>query len=75
MEDDVYPRAGTFLADDAASRGEVFALTGGDKVERVLVQVTGEINGRAGVFAWIIAPEGITHQLFEAGRGISGRPN
>lgn len=75
LEDDVYHRAGTFLADDVASRGEVFALTGGDKVERVLVQVTGEINGRSGVFEWIIAPEGITHQLFKAGRGISGRPN
>ena len=56
-----------------------FAISGGDGVARDLYQLSGEVNGKSGVFEWIIDHSGadsvINHQRFIPGGSVSGYPN
>lgn len=56
-----------------------FVSMGGDGVPRDLFQLPGELNGKLGVFEWIIDRSGsdpvITHQRFIPGGSVTGYPN
>jgi RHS repeat-associated protein len=71
---DLSHAAPTF-ARDMVSEGQMFTIRGGDSVHRNLTQVAGEVNGKPGIFEYIVGPEGLTHQRFIAGGRITGYPN
>lgn len=76
LKADSLHRAGSFVVDDVAQSGRVFALRGGDGVQRTLTQVEGTVNGQRGVFEWIVDPAGsVTHQRFIPDGRITGSPN
>jgi hypothetical protein len=56
-----------------------FTIAGGDGVTRGLYQLPGEVNGKQGVFEWIVDNSGndpvITHQRFIPGGRVTGFPN
>ncbi|GGU42568.1 hypothetical protein GCM10010274_33240 [Streptomyces lavendofoliae] len=72
-------RAADFAIDDVAEHGSVFQRVGGDKRPFTIVQVPGEMNGKAGRFEWIIEERSIgllvSHQRFVNGGTINGIPN
>lgn len=66
------------IVDNHALDGSSFTLTGGDGVERTLYQVEGSLNGKEGIFEWIVDPDpakGVTHRRFIPGGSITGNPN
>ena len=66
------------IIDNYASYAKEFDLVGGDKVTRKLYQVEGSLNGKKGIFEWIIDPDpskGVTHRRFIEGVEIIGKPN
>ena len=77
LKDDPLHRATSWLVDDPATRQ--FTITGGDGVQRTLYQLPGEVNGKTGVFEWIVDNSGadsvITHQRFIPGGQVNGLPN
>jgi RHS repeat-associated protein len=68
-------RAGTFVVDAIKTQGFPFLITGGDGVQRLLVQLPGALNGLAGRYEWIIHDTvWLTHQMFVRGGSINGIP-
>ncbi len=66
------------IIDNYAGDATRFSLTGGDGVERTLYQIKGSLNGKQGIFEWIVDPDptkGVTHRRFIEGVGITGKPN
>ncbi|WP_200875245.1 S-layer protein [Bacillus gaemokensis] len=66
------------IIDNYVSYASKFDLVGGDGVKRQLYQVEGSLNGKKGVFEWIVDPDpkkGVTHRRFIEGVGITGKPN
>ena len=66
------------IIDNHTGDATKFSLTGGDGVERTLYQLEGSLNGKTGVFEWIVDPDptkGVTHRRFIEGVGITGKPN
>lgn len=59
---------------DKVQNGTVFRTVGGDGVERLLVQMPGEVNGVAGRFEWIVDGGSLTHQMFVRGGTLNGIP-
>ncbi len=52
-----------------------FDLVGGDGVRRDLYQLEGSLNGKPGVFEWIIDEGGeMTHRFFKEGGQVNGVP-
>jgi RHS repeat-associated protein len=69
----VHHYAPSFLSADAMAAGEIFSVIGGDGTRRTLLQVLGGVNGKQGVFEYLLeAGKGVTHQRFKAGRIIDG---
>lgn len=74
---DPFHRSVSWVVDNPAAQW--FAIKGGDGVSRELYQLPGEVNGKSGVFEWIIDRSGtnpvINHQRFIPGGSITGVPN
>lgn len=54
------------IDDIAVTYGKVGSFIGNDGVKRTAVEISGSINGKSGIFQYIIEPDGITvnHRLF-----------
>ncbi|WP_077611772.1 hypothetical protein [Clostridium sp. Marseille-P2415] len=66
------------IIDNYAGQATEFPLVGGDGVERSLYQIEGSLNGKNGIFEWIVDPDpvkGVTHRRFIEGVRITGKPN
>ena len=66
------------IIDNYAGDATMFPLKGGDGVNRLLYQIEGSLNGKKGIFEWIVDPDaakGVTHRRFIEGVGITGKPN
>lgn len=75
-KDDVYHRSASYLSSDQLAQGSVFSIVGGDGINYTLLQVEGGVNGKDGIFEYIINAAGeVTHQRFKVGGVISGTPN
>ena len=73
---DVYHRSASWLSKSQLSKGKVFYIKGKDGCQYILLQVKGGLNGKSGIFEYIINKAGeVTHQLFKAGGVINGKPN
>lgn len=74
---DALHRSVSWVVDNPAAQR--FAIKGGDGVGRELYQLPGEVNGKSGVFEWIIDRSGsnpvINHQRFIPGGSVTGFPN
>jgi len=66
------------IIDNYATFAKEFGITGGDGRMYKLYQIEGSLNGKSGIFEWIIDPnpiKGVTHRRFIEGVPITGRPN
>ena len=64
------------IVDNYAGKSQRFEIKGGDKKTRSLYQIEGSLNGKKGIFEWILDPEkGVTHRRFIPNGKITGKPN
>lgn len=75
LKEDALHRAAAFLQTDAKG-GTYFRFLGDDGVERNLIQMPTEVNGKQGTVEWIFDDAGnLTHQRFKPGATVNGIPN
>ena len=76
IHNDKFHLASSFLSKEQLSNGKIFNIVGGDKVERLLLQVEGQVDNVSGVFEYILENTGkVSHQIFKLGGIINGIPN
>ncbi len=70
---DPYHYAASFLSKEDLAKGSVYSL---DEDKKILLQVRGELNGKSGVFEYILEDNGqVSHQLFKENAVINGITN
>jgi hypothetical protein len=76
LKGDPYHNRATFMRQEAAENGTHFPLLDdAGNVDRTLTQLSGEMNGTAGRFEYIVNKAGeLTHQMFVRGGSINGVP-
>lgn len=66
------------IIDNYSRYAKQFRCIGGDGVERTLFQIEGSLNGKVGVFEWIVDNnplKGVVHRRFIEGIKVTGIPN
>ena len=64
------------IIDNYAGKAKTFSLKGADGKKRKLYQIKGSLNGKNGIFEWILDKEkGVTHRRFIPNGKITGKPN
>jgi RHS repeat-associated protein len=72
LRTDIYHRAASFISESHLSKGIVYDLG----KNNTLLQVEGALNGKIGIFEYILNELGqVNHQLFKQGGIINGIPN
>ena len=73
LKTDPYHRAASFISEEQLAQGRTFTFTNGDGRKMTMLQTEGELNGVAGIYEYILNPQGqVEHQLFKSGAGIIG---
>lgn len=75
LKTDTYHSTDFWMREAVADHGHVFTITGGDGVQRTLIQMPSEVNGTAGRFEYIMDKGNLTHETFIEGGSINGVPN
>lgn len=74
-KNDLYHYAATFVPEKELATGQVSLIVGGDGVRRTLLQVNGKLEGKVGVYEYIIDNDGkVSHQRFKPGK-FDGKVN
>jgi filamentous hemagglutinin len=69
-------RAASYLSEKQLAAGKTFNITGGDGVQRTLLQTPGSLNGKSGAYEYMLEPNGmVSHQRFIEKGIITGKPN
>ncbi len=64
------------VIDNYAGKAKTFSIKGSDGKTRKLYQIKESLNGKDGVFEWILDKEkGVTHRRFIKDGKITGKPN
>ena len=66
------------IVDNFARYAKKFNLQGRDEIWKELYQIEGSLNGKNGIFEWIVDPRadrGLTHRFFVKNGTITGKPN
>jgi hypothetical protein len=72
---DALHRVPSFVVDGIAEKGRMFSIKGGDGIWRNLTQMPGEVNGKNGVFDWLVDGDKLVYHRFIPGGAITGVPN
>ena len=64
------------MSQQQLEQGQTFYLRGDSGSHNTILQVAGELNGKTGVFEYILnSGNHVTHQLFKPGGVINGIPS
>ncbi|PRA75463.1 hypothetical protein CQ054_22970, partial [Ochrobactrum sp. MYb29] len=76
LKDDPLHRAPSYVLAQIPDRGRVFTIKGGDGTNYTLTQMEGVVDGKAGIYEWLVNSQGeLTHQRFIRDGMITGTPN
>ena len=76
LKDDPLHRAPSYVIDQIPEKGRLFTIRGGDGKSYNLTQMEGAVDGKSGIFEWLVNSKGeLTHQRFIPGGRITGTPN
>ena len=76
LKGDPYHRSASFLSREQLANGKVTSFRGEDGISRHLLQTRGGLNGKTGIFEYIVEPNGtVSHQMFIPKGNYTGYAN